>query len=189
MASYPKDIFDDLPEDLVRVGAHRAPKKRGGGWIGLAWAALATGVLVVGGLYGLSLINPDVSFDIPGVAVDEPEETPTPTATPTAEPITDPTLIDPARGISITVLNGTATPGLQNTAGDSLAALAWPVGSRAPATASDIETTYIYYSDPLNEDVARGVALALGIGEVRESTAFLGAPITVVLGADYVPTP
>ena len=33
-------------DDLQRVGAHRAPKKRGGGWIGFGWAVLATGVLV-----------------------------------------------------------------------------------------------------------------------------------------------
>jgi hypothetical protein len=28
---------------------------------------------------------------------------------------------------------------------------------------------------------------ALGVGDVRESTAFVGAPVTVVLGADYPP--
>jgi hypothetical protein len=87
MASYPKDRFDDLPEDLVRVGAHRAPRKKGGGWIGFAWAALATLVLTVGGLFVLSVIDPGVRFEIPGLPVAEqtsaaPEDESTPTAIP-----------------------------------------------------------------------------------------------------------
>jgi hypothetical protein len=190
MASYPKDRFDDLPEDLVRVGAHRAPKKRGGGWIAFAWAALATGVLVVGGLYGLSRIDSSISFDLPGIAeATEEPTTPTPIATPTAEPLTDPAAIDPARAITITVLNGTPVPGTLAAAADALAAAGWPVGGRAAADATDIETTIVYYSNPLDEDIARGLVGALGVGDVRESTAFLGAPITIVLGADYTVTP
>jgi hypothetical protein len=184
MAKFPEDPFDDFPEDLARVGAHRAPKSRGGGWIGFAWAALATGVLIVGGLYGVSLINNNVAFEIPGIVELPAEETPTPTAEPTASPITDPTLIDPARNITITVLNGTPIVG-QNTVLANLTSVGWPVTSAARASTSDVEETLVYYSNPADEDVARGLVLALGIGDVRESTAFLGAPVTVVLGADY----
>jgi hypothetical protein len=185
MAKFPEDPFDDFPEDLARVGAHRAPKSRGGGWIGFAWAALATGVLIVGGLYGVSLINNNVAFEIPGIVELPAEETPTPTAEPTASPITDPTLIDPARNITITVLNGTPIVGMQNTVLANLTSVGWPVTSAARASTSDVEETLVYYSNPADEDVARGLVLALGIGDVRESTAFLGAPVTVVLGADY----
>ncbi|MGV8970582.1 MAG: LytR C-terminal domain-containing protein [Microbacteriaceae bacterium] len=187
MAKFPEDPFDDFPEDLARVGAHRAPKKRGGGWVGFAWAALATGLLVIGGLYATSLINNEISFEIPGFVEEPVVETPTPTPTPTAEALTDPTLIDPARLITITVLNGTPLVGLQNTASDSLTALGWPVVSAAKASTTDIEETLVYYSNPADEDIARGLVLALGVGDVRESTAFLGAPVTVVLGADYGP--
>jgi len=190
MASYPKDRFDDLPADLVRVGAHRAPKKRGGGWIAFAWAALATGVLVVGGLYGLSRIDSSISFDIPGVAVPTEEPTtPAPVVTPTATPLTDPAAIDPARAITITVLNGTAVPDTLNQAADALSAAGWPIGGRAAASTSDIAATVVYYSNPADEDIARGLVEALGVGDVRESTAFLGAPITIVVGSDYVPSP
>jgi hypothetical protein len=185
MAKFPEDPFDDFPEDLARVGAHRAPKRRGGGWIGFAWAALATGVLIVGGLYGVSRINSEVAFEIPGIVEQPAEETPTPTPTPTAEPITDPTLIDPARKITITVLNGTPIVGMQNTVLANLAAGGWPMATAAKASTTDVEETLVYYSNPADEDVARGLVLALGIGDVRESTAFLGAPVTVVLGADY----
>jgi hypothetical protein len=185
MAKFPEDPFDDFPEDLARVGAHRAPKKRGGGWVGFAWAALATGVLVVGGLYGVSQVNEDISFEIPGLAQEETVETPTPTPTPTMNPILDPADIDKTRKITITVLNGTPVVGLQNTAGAALVDAGWPVVTKAKASTTDIEETFIYYSNPLDEDVARGLAVALGIGEVRESTAFIGAPVTIVLGADY----
>ena len=51
-----------------------------------------------------------------------------------------------------------------------------------------IETTYIYYADPINEDVARGIAITLGVGEIRlvpvESMPS-SAPIAIVLGADF----
>jgi hypothetical protein len=49
----------------------------------------------------------------------------------------------------------------------------------------DVELTIVYYSNPADEDIARGLVLALGIGEIRESTAFFGAPVTIVLGTDY----
>ena len=189
MASYPKDRFDDLPKDLVRVGAHRAPKKRGGGWIALAWAALATLVLVVGGFFAVTLIDPSVRFEIPGTtpAADEVTTAPEDDSTPTALPLTDPATIDPAREITITVLNGTPVEGEQNEVSDMLSAAGWPVGSATTASTSDIEKTIVYYSNPADEDVARGLVSTLGVGDVRESSAFLGAPVTIVLGADYSP--
>jgi len=188
MASYPKDRFDDLPKDLVRVGAHRAPKKRGRDWIGFAWAALATLVLVVGGFYAVTLIDPSVRFEIPGT---EPSSSttaaPEDDTTPTALPLTDPLTIDPAREITITVLNGTPVEGEQQVVLDQLSALGWPMGSAAVASTSDIKETIVYYSNPADEEIARGLVSVLGVGDVRESTAFLGAPVTIVLGADYPP--
>ena len=82
MAAHPKDRFDQLPEDLKRIGAHRGPKKKGGGWVGFAWALLATGVLIFGGLWGLSNI---VGVDV-GLPIFEPAPTPTPSPTPTPTP-------------------------------------------------------------------------------------------------------
>jgi hypothetical protein len=190
MASFPKDRFDDLPSDLVRVGAHRAPRKKGGGWIGFAWAALATLVLTVGGLFVLSLVDPSVRFEIPGLPVaSEPTETPEAETTPTAIPLTDPATLDPAREISITVLNGSTVEGQQDVVGASLSEQGWPVGSLASASSDDIEKTIVYYSNPADEEIARGLVQAIGLGDVRESTAFPGAPITIVLGADFQATP
>ena len=184
MATLPRDKFDEQPDDLLRVGAHRAPRKKGRGWVAFAWAALATVVLVGAGLYGLSRFTDGLSFDFGGQPQGTAAATPTPTAT--AAPVADPTTIDPARLITVTVLNGTESTGLQNTVGDTLAAAAWPVGARTQASQKDVAETFVYYSDPANEDVARGLVAALGIGDIRLSDAFTGAPVTVVLGADYV---
>jgi hypothetical protein len=181
MANFPKDRFDTLPDDLVRVGAHRGPKRKGAGWIVFAWAALATGVLVGGGLIGVRILDASFSFT-------ESTSTAAPEASTaaTAEPVTDPsTIVD--REISVTVLNGTATAGLQDDAASVLTDQGWTVGSQASSSATDITQTIVYYSDAANEDVARGILLAIGVGDVRLSDAYQGAPVTVVVGSDFVP--
>ena len=179
MPMYPRDQFDAVPDDLLRVGAHRAPKVRGHGWIAFAWAALATGVLVAAGLYVISLSDTPTGSTATGVASSS--------GTPTADPVTDPSQIAD-RKITITVLNGTTVAGLEGTAASMLTERSWVIGAQATASATDIEATTIYYSDAANEDVARGIALALGVGDIRLSDAFPGAPVTIVLGADYLPT-
>lgn len=185
MANYPKDQFDDFPEDLGRVGAHRGPRKRGGGWIGFAWAALATGVLIVGGLYAVTLVDDSIEF-LPG-ATAAASATPKPTVIPTADPVTSKKEIrqlNSKRKITITLLNGTATEGIENTASKALKKLKWPVTSATSSSATDITKTTVYYRSSKNEDVARGLSLALKTGNVKQSTVY-EAPITVVLGSDY----
>ena len=181
MPMYPRDQFDAVPDDLLRVGAHRAPKAKGHGWIAFAWAALATGVLVAAGLYVISLS--DIAT-LPGSTATGVASS---SGTPTADPVTDPSQIA-ERNITITVLNGTTVAGLEGTAASMLTERSWVVGAQATASATDIEATTIYYSDAANEDVARGIALALGVGDIRLSDAFPGAPVTIVLGTDYSPT-
>ena len=186
MASFPPDRFDDIPTGIDRVGAHRAPRPRGRGWIGFLWAVVATVVLAVAGLFGLSFLDPNFSLPFAG-------ETPTPEATETvvetAAPVTDPSTLDPAylENLTIAVLNGTPTQGLSNTAGDQIAAAGWPNPSRAAASNTEEETTIVYYSNPDDEGIARGIALVVGASDVQLSDAFPIAAITVVLGADYVP--
>ena len=182
MAKTPTDQFDDLPADLARVGAHRAPPRAGRGWITFAWAALFTGLLVVAGSLGLNALR-GLSF-----LGEPPVNSATPSVEVTADPVLDPTTIDPARAISITVLNGTTTVDLEKTAGEALRAKGWPVGATLVATNRTEPVTYVYYGDPANEDIARGLVLALGAGEIRESSAY-SAPITIVLGSDYTGTP
>src|SRR5476649_2551082 len=109
MASFPHDQFDEIPTDLARIGAHRAPAKRGLGWVRFGWAALATAVLVVAGLFGLSLLNPASK-------------------------------VDPKLNLTISVLNGSSTDGLQDKAGDAIKAAGWPDPGRATSTARSEKT-------------------------------------------------
>ncbi len=187
MAEYTPDRFDEIPASLGRVGAHRAPAPRGRGWIVVAWSALASGLLVVAGLYGLSLISDRVTFPLPGIDTAEPMPTPTESASvpPSIEPITDPALAALPAGFTITVLNGTEVDGLGAAARDLLSAPGWPVGTVTAAAQTDLADTVIYYNDPALEGVAVGMATLLGAGVVELSDAFPGAPITIALGADF----
>lgn len=187
MAETPHDRFDDVPSEVLRVGAHRAPRKKGRGWLGFGWAVLATVILTTVGLIGLAAINSNINFDFPFFPGQEQGETPTPTQTPTAEPTLAPE-------VPLTILNGTPTAGLANQVGDALVAQGWGgaavgVGSRANAGTRDIEETIVYYADPSYEGAARGLVLALGVGDIRLSADYPGSPVTVVIGADYRPVP
>lgn len=183
MASYPPDRFDTVPDDLSRVGAHRGPKRKGRGWIGFAWAALATLVLIVGGLFVLVRVV-GINIDIPFLT--QPTATPTAPSTPepTETPVTD-AANAVARGIQITVLNGTGVSGIQDRVGDELAAGGWPIATRTTA-AETVDKTFIYFSDPANEDVAAGVAAALGIGQISlvSPDIYPGQPIVIAVGVD-----
>jgi len=181
MPTFPPDRFDAVPEELQRVGAHRAPKKRGRGWIAFAWAALFTGLIVAVGVAAMFVINDRVSFDNPFTA--QPvAETPI-----IEEPVVEPTL-DPA--VEVVVLNGTQTDGLAGQVGDLLVSQGWTVGTRTNAEAEISETT-VYYSDAGHEGAALGVVAALGMGRIQLSDAFVieGLPprIVVGIGADFAP--
>src|SRR4051794_34201985 len=112
MPTYPPDRFDKPPADLQRVGAHRAPRPGGRGWIAFAWAALATGVLVAVGVVAMFAINNSVVFN--PFAGGTPAPSPTASPTPTVQPTTDPS-------VTVIVLNGTTVDGLATQVGDLLA--------------------------------------------------------------------
>ena len=183
--NYAKDRFDKVPADLKRVGAHRAPVPRGRGWIVLVWSAVAVLVLVLAGIVGLNLLGDRISF----VDTSSPSASaPASTATPTAEPTVDPESM-------VTVLNGTTTRGLATQAIEQLNTAGWSQSiTPGSASATDVQTTTIYYEDASQEGAALGLAQALGIGTIQLSTQFQipvdegEEPIlqlTVVLGADY----
>ncbi len=190
MATSPQDRFDELPAELVRVGAHRGPPRRGAAWIAFAWAALATGLLVLGGLYGLSRVNPDISFELPAFGGGEEPGTEQTTAPP-VEPITDPALVDPTLAVSFSILNASPTEEQQLAAQTQLQTAGWSEQqiSSGNASSRDVEYTAIYFNGAQYEGVARGIAEILGtdLSLVRNSDAYFGAPITIVLGADYAP--
>jgi hypothetical protein len=187
MASFPRDQFDEVQDGTGRVGAHRAPARRGRGWIGFAWAVLATGVLVLVGLIVLARLGQFTFPTIGGGAA--PSASSSASASPTAQPITDPSAVpsDLAAGLTISVLNGTADSTLDDKAGDQIKNAGWPDPARADSSSHTEKTTVVYYSDARYEGVARGIAQLLGVKQVQLSDAFLGAVVTVVLGSDYKP--
>jgi hypothetical protein len=183
MANFPRDQFDSLPDDLHRVGAHRGPRVKGYRFVAFAWSFLACGILVVAGLFVLSLHDPNFSL-VPAGTANTSTSTPVGTPTPTITPITDPTSIA-SRNITITVLNGTANSNADEEASKKLTDAKWTVGSSGPSSETTIKQTVVYYADKANEDVALGVAKTLGTDTVVLSDNFPGAPITVVVGSDF----
>ncbi len=166
---YETDRFDDIPADLDRVGAHRAPKRRGRGWITFGWALLATVVLIGVGLFGLSVLDRQVADT--GTA---------PTAVATVQPTTD-------AKIQVVLLNAAATDGLAASAKSKLTKAGWNVVSTLNAS-STTNTSAVYYLNTGAAGAAAGLAKALGITRTAESQQYAAggsSRITVVLGKDY----
>ncbi|MFB2554809.1 LytR C-terminal domain-containing protein [Herbiconiux liangxiaofengii] len=179
MPRFPEDSFDRLPADSGRVGAHRGPVPRGRGWRVLAWAALATALLVAAGVIYLAVIDDRNQFtDVAGGSSATAVPTDTATEAPAVTPVTDGTK-------SVTILNGTDNVGLATRVGDAAAAAGWNIGSRANATSTDFPTTTVYYADAANEAAALGLAQLLGGVPTELNASYPGADLTAVLGTDY----
>jgi hypothetical protein len=182
-----RDRFDAVPDDLHRVGAHRAKAHWAQGWVNVAWAVGAIIVLSVAGLWGLSQVNSDFEFGLPFLtASDEelPDAPPDPDAPEAVEPMLDPQ-------IAVTVINGTETAGLSNTVGDYLVAQGWEgaafgVGARVNASTTDVETTQVIYNNPENEAAARAMLESIGVGELVLANTYPASPLAVLLGSDFV---
>ncbi|TFD61456.1 LytR family transcriptional regulator [Cryobacterium suzukii] len=179
---FAKDRFDTHMQALDRVGAHRAPRRQGRGWIGFWWALGATVLLIAVGVVGIFAINNRLNFsDIPGLSSPSSTPVPTETAIPTVEPTVDPTL-------TVNVLNGSATNGVAASVTDTLTAAGWVVTATGNASTDTEPTTVVYYADASHEGAARGIAASLPGSKIVVSTGFVdsGADLTVVVGNDYV---
>jgi hypothetical protein len=173
----PRDRFDDVPEDLARVGAHRAPARRGRGSVTFAWAALATGVLVGIGVLGLSVIEKGVSTTGDTTSSSVTGTSAAPAAT-----------VDP--GATVVVLNATTTAGLAAKAATTAKSDGWKVASTANADSSGVKLSTVYYSRTSQLGAALGLAKSLGIGRAPVQTNRFDVQgqtrLTVVLGKDFV---
>ncbi|MGN6446184.1 LytR C-terminal domain-containing protein [Amnibacterium sp.] len=174
-----RDRFDDVPADLARVGAHRAPR-RGRGLVTFAWAALATGVLVGAGVLGLGVIERGVSSTGDTGAASAASAT-SASAMPAAT-------VDP--NVDVVVLNATTTNGLAAHAATKAKADGWKVTSTANANSKNVQLSTVYYGQKSQLGAALGLAKSLGIGHAPvQSTQYDVAGqsrLTVVLGKDYV---
>lgn len=89
--------------------------------------------------------------------------------------------------IEVTVLNGTAVPGLAATYGDLVEEKGFQVGAVTNSSSSFVDSVVMYR--PGSAPEARRVAGTLGIDEVREMSADIaavsaGSPVSVVVGED-----
>jgi hypothetical protein len=178
---YPEDQFDSAPENLLRVGAHRAPRRKGRGWIGFGWAALATVILVGAGVLALAAINGNIAGPT-GFFGAGSTPTATSTPTPTITPVVNAKL-------HVMVLNGTTATGLATHVGDVLVKDGWTVDSRTNANESNITQTTVYYSNAANVAAALGMVRSLtgakATAVLTQAFAETGADLTVVIGSDY----
>jgi len=89
--------------------------------------------------------------------------------------------------IEVTVLNGTAVPGLAATYGDMVERKGYRLGAVTNSTTSFEDSVVMFRSG--NAPEARRIARSLGISEVRSMTSEIaavsaGAPVSVVVGED-----
>jgi hypothetical protein len=180
-SSYPKDRFDDLPPAHGRVGAHRAENPRMRGWAVALWAALATIVLIIAGIFGVLVVSGRVALF--------PTPTPTPTPTPVVTPIVDTTY-----GVSI--LNATPEEGLATKLKDTVVAAGWSADAilAGGAGSTDFPETTVYYLLPGDEAAAAGLAQVIGGAKIAQSNVYTPAnpddkQLTVVIGLDRTANP
>lgn len=156
------------------------------GWVVLLWAALATVVLVVIGIFGTLLASGRIDL-VP---------TPTPTVAPAPEvtPVID-------VNYDVMILNATPEQGLATQMKDVVTGAGWADDkvTAGEAGSQDFPTTTVFYVDPADEAAAAGLAGVIGGAAIEQSEAYPATSpdvpqLTVVIGLDrtaagQAPTP
>ncbi len=196
--SFLPDRFDDVPRDKKYVGIHRSTRSSASVFAPIGIALGAVVLLVLGGLWFVDRSASNLTLEdtappvIDGALDPQPEEAPVVAQEPVVEealPVTDPTQID-TEGLTLTVLNGTAAQGMAGRASSRLSDIGWPEATATNADSTDVAQSVVAYSEDADRASALGIAQLLGLEAeaVVQTTAYPGARITVVLGADYVDT-
>jgi len=189
------DRYDEVGHDPTYVGTHRRERSS---WSLFAPIGIGLGAVVVLVLAGLWFVDRSDDYleidalEVPVIAGEPPEEEPVviePETPAEVEPVRDPAQID-TEGLTLTVLNGTDTPGLAAEAGERLLAAGWPEATATNADSADVAESVVAYQDDADRGIALGIAEILGIAAdaVVQTSAYAGARVTVLLGGDYVAT-
>ncbi|MEV7828308.1 LytR C-terminal domain-containing protein [Microbacterium enclense] len=157
-STFPRDRFDDLPDPAGRVGAHRAENPRLRGWIIFLWAAIATLVLIIAGIFATLVVSGRISLG------PDAETAPTPTVEATTPAVVD-------TSYSVVVLNGTADEGLAGTLRDRIVAAGWPGDAveTGNSDSTDFAQTTVFYLRDTDEAAAEGLAQTIGGASVAQS--------------------
>jgi hypothetical protein len=196
--SFLPDRFDDVSREKKYVGIHRSTRSTASLFAPVGIALGVVALLVLGGLWFVDRSAANLTLEdsappvIDGGATAPLEEEQAVEEEPVVDevlPVTDPTQID-TEGLTLTVLNGTASQGMAARASTRLTDVGWPETTATNADSTDVAQSVVAYSEEADKASALGIAQLLGIeaDAVVQSTAYPGARITVVLGADYVDT-
>lgn len=189
------DRYDEVAHDSSYVGTHRRERSS---WSLFAPIGIGLGTVVVFVLAGLWFVDRSDDYleldaaEVPVIAGEAPSEEQIvvePDVPADVEPVRDPAEID-TEGLTLTILNGTQTAGLAARAGERLTAEGWPEPTATNAESADVAESVVAYQDDADKGIALGIAELLGIpvDQVVQTSAYPGARVTVLLGANYVDT-
>jgi len=198
-SSYLPDRFDEVDPDITYVGMYRQKRVVWFMFLPIVASVALTALLVTAGALfighsgeNLSIEQNNVSQisgDVSGNELTEDAAPTEPVPPPEVVPITEPTPAD-VENLTIVVLNGTEVQGMAARAVSRLVIRGWPEASATNADSSDVSLSVVAYSEEADRGIALGIALELDLDAdaVVETSAYVDARITVVLGADYVDT-
>jgi len=170
----PKDRFDSPPRDL-RVGAHRASMKPRRFWRFFIGALIGVVLLTGAGIVYVRIADASIT----GIFESGVKETPT------AARVTP--KIDPK--VTVAVLNGTATVGLQDTVAQAITDGKWgKVALAGVAAADDVKISAVFYAAKADEPAALALAKELGGVSTYKSADYkknYDVQLGVLLGSDY----
>ena len=152
------------------------------GGVVFLWAALATVVLIVIGIFGTLIASGRIELF--------PTPPPTPTAAPEVTPVVD-------TSYSVIILNATPETGLATQLRDVVVAAGWPADTvlAGDAGSQDFLSTTVYYADPEDEAAAAGLAGVIGGAQVELSDVYQPADnpdakqLAIVIGLDRTTAP
>lgn len=202
-SEYPRDEFDDVPENSDRQGVHRErlAKQRGSG-LGLIILVAAL-VLIIGVIS--ALVFPRLGIGGAPTAGQTPpadQQTSSPAATDTAQPTT-PETTPPAeeetppaeettppetpavdKTVPLVVYNATLTQGLGTVVSTRVTQDGWTVNSVTNWPGNPLDTSYVFYPREDLAPSAQALADLLGIQQILLDPSF-GDTIAVVAGPGY----
>lgn len=127
------------------------------------WAAIATVVLLVAGIFGTLIVSGRIDLFPADTSAAQPPSAVTPVVDTSA---------------TVIVLNASGQQGLATQAKETLVQAGWTAESVLPGEAgSPFELTTVYYSQPEDEAAALGLADVIGGAEIAQSAAYDAYPV------------